>query len=120
MPGGEKQNHENRVIEGYDPEEETREFPRSPAAEKIKERCDPASFVGSAAKPFRQHCLVHSGRGDGGAQPHNHNNGKRKKNPAPQLRNFYCVQERRDHFLNARSEERRVGKECRSRWSPYH
>ena len=23
-------------------------------------------------------------------------------------------------FLNKRSEERRVGKECRSRWSPYH
>src|SRR5256885_12542147 len=23
-------------------------------------------------------------------------------------------------FENARSEERRVGKECRSRWSPYH
>ena len=23
-------------------------------------------------------------------------------------------------FKNARSEERRVGKECRSRWSPYH
>ena len=22
--------------------------------------------------------------------------------------------------FNARSEERRVGKECRSRWSPYH
>ena len=22
--------------------------------------------------------------------------------------------------LNERSEERRVGKECRSRWSPYH
>ena len=22
--------------------------------------------------------------------------------------------------LNTRSEERRVGKECRSRWSPYH
>ena len=22
--------------------------------------------------------------------------------------------------LEARSEERRVGKECRSRWSPYH
>ena len=22
--------------------------------------------------------------------------------------------------LNGRSEERRVGKECRSRWSPYH
>src|SRR2546430_16811921 len=25
-----------------------------------------------------------------------------------------------DHDLLARSEERRVGKECRSRWSPYH
>ena len=23
-------------------------------------------------------------------------------------------------FAQARSEERRVGKECRSRWSPYH
>ena len=31
---------------------------------------------------------------------------------------------RRRHLLygihNHRSEERRVGKECRSRWSPYH
>src|SRR2546425_11956952 len=25
-----------------------------------------------------------------------------------------------DYGLNGRSEERRVGKECRSRWSPYH
>ena len=25
-----------------------------------------------------------------------------------------------DIILDARSEERRVGKECRSRWSPYH
>src|SRR5256885_15191036 len=24
------------------------------------------------------------------------------------------------HFASVRSEERRVGKECRSRWSPYH
>ena len=24
------------------------------------------------------------------------------------------------HMLSKRSEERRVGKECRSRWSPYH
>ena len=23
-------------------------------------------------------------------------------------------------YTNNRSEERRVGKECRSRWSPYH
>ncbi len=25
-----------------------------------------------------------------------------------------------EHFIDCRSEERRVGKECRSRWSPYH
>ena len=25
-----------------------------------------------------------------------------------------------DHVLLYRSEDRRVGKECRSRWSPYH
>ena len=25
-----------------------------------------------------------------------------------------------DHYRTRRSEERRVGKECRSRWSPYH
>ena len=25
-----------------------------------------------------------------------------------------------DHKMVDRSEERRVGKECRSRWSPYH
>ena len=24
------------------------------------------------------------------------------------------------NWMNSRSEERRVGKECRSRWSPYH
>src|SRR5690349_4532261 len=27
---------------------------------------------------------------------------------------------KRDDLLGVRSEERRVGKECRSRWSPYH
>src|SRR2546430_8439309 len=38
----------------------------------------------------------------------------------------YCIQyaarqhQRRRGCRGARSEERRVGKECRSRWSPYH
>ena len=27
---------------------------------------------------------------------------------------------RQGYEVRARSEERRVGKECRSRWSPYH
>ena len=41
--------------------------------------------------------------------------------------NFTCLQEDFLKFLEKRknedqlrSEERRVGKECRSRWSPYH
>ena len=31
---------------------------------------------------------------------------------------FFDIVRRIEHLL--RSEERRVGKECRSRWSPYH
>ena len=33
-----------------------------------------------------------------------------------------CVSANEMHFVGhfPRSEERRVGKECRSRWSPYH
>src|SRR3989440_2642964 len=31
-----------------------------------------------------------------------------------------CARLRRLRFASSRSEERRVGKECRSRWSPYH
>ena len=31
-----------------------------------------------------------------------------------------AAQTRTDAELEVRSEERRVGKECRSRWSPYH
>src|SRR2546430_3115007 len=36
---------------------------------------------------------------------------------------FYCEQYKQfnqNHGFQERSEERRVGKECRSRWSPYH
>ena len=35
---------------------------------------------------------------------------------------FKELKEHAEHIsqLKARSEERRVGKECRSRWSPYH
>src|SRR5574344_3162028 len=31
-----------------------------------------------------------------------------------------CEVEESDDAVRVRSEERRVGKECRSRWSPYH
>ena len=32
----------------------------------------------------------------------------------------YMIDEVQDVYRLQRSEERRVGKECRSRWSPYH
>src|SRR5258708_3699240 len=32
----------------------------------------------------------------------------------------YCYARYTHEFMEMRSEERRVGKECRSRWSPYH
>src|SRR5688572_33134994 len=33
---------------------------------------------------------------------------------------FKGLPSRIGHLLDIRSEERRVGKECRARWSPYH
>src|SRR2546430_10112095 len=38
----------------------------------------------------------------------------------PQVVNAWGGEKHLWHRLIARSEERRVGKECRSRWSPYH
>src|SRR3712207_642500 len=44
--------------------------------------------------------------------------------PDEAMRLFLCTQiadeARHVAFFDRRSEERRVGKECRSRWSPYH
>src|SRR3989454_7216692 len=37
-----------------------------------------------------------------------------------QLNKLICVIKVGDFTATERSEERRVGKECRSRWSPYH
>ena len=39
-----------------------------------------------------------------------------------QIQNKFCltIDEAVIYFNIGRSEERRVGKECRSRWSPYH
>ena len=33
---------------------------------------------------------------------------------------FQAVNDTLEDIFKTRSEERRVGKECRSRWSPYH
>ena len=37
-----------------------------------------------------------------------------------QVLDFLETQQQEDKLNTNRSEERRVGKECRSRWSPYH
>ena len=36
------------------------------------------------------------------------------------ISNAKMSQEMEEEIIESRSEERRVGKECRSRWSPYH
>src|SRR6266852_4158642 len=40
--------------------------------------------------------------------------------PTAQSRAFSWLKSRRKNWASVRPEERRVGKECRSRWSPYH
>ena len=36
------------------------------------------------------------------------------------IKDYECLCGKYKRLKRARSEERRVGKECRSRWSPYH
>ena len=45
------------------------------------------------------------------------------RNHYPEIRRYDLVRQTEEYTLSnarRRSEERRVGKECRSRWSPYH
>src|SRR5256884_2353413 len=48
--------------------------------------------------------------------------GRNGLTPPQVLRAFILMRVKNWHYreLRERSEERRVGKECRSRWSPYH
>ena len=43
-----------------------------------------------------------------------------RKKAIEQEWNAFCMLELTIEHMTGRSEERRVGKECRSRWSPYH
>ena len=45
---------------------------------------------------------------------------KTKKNISEAIDNIIVKYTKIDEAFVLRSEERRVGKECRSRWSPYH
>ena len=47
--------------------------------------------------------------------------GKRQDGPGKPISQQETADEQQEYFsMKLRSEERRVGKECRSRWSPYH
>ena len=46
--------------------------------------------------------------------------GDAEENPAPPRLAAQLAEFRTSYDALNRSEERRVGKECRSRWSPYH
>ena len=49
------------------------------------------------------------------------NKEKRMKRNEDSLRDLWDnIKHNNIHIIGVRSEERRVGKECRSRWSPYH
>ena len=43
-----------------------------------------------------------------------------ENHPLDDLKNDEITKKREKLEKHTRSEERRVGKECRSRWSPYH
>ena len=58
--------------------------------------------------PLRRHATVYSVSVD------------EKAKTAEAVTSFLITQEMFDGVNAPRSEERRVGKECRSRWSPYH
>ena len=50
---------------------------------------------------------------------------KRRKKMLKLAKGFYGCKSKhfkmaKQQVMKSRSEERRVGKECRSRWSPYH
>src|SRR2546422_9411246 len=77
-------------------------FPRQRHVDDVASRAQLAA--GSFAEIIHNHVVVF------GALPLASVPGIGGKNP---LEDF-------DHLEHARSEERRVGKECRSRWSPYH
>ena len=44
----------------------------------------------------------------------------KKGNSLFRIKTIGCFKEFSNSEILSRSEERRVGKECRSRWSPYH
>ena len=57
---------------------------------------------------------------NGGFKTYPVNSSKNKKLHLTEVRSGMSEEQIKKNLLKARSEERRVGKECRSRWSPYH
>src|SRR5256885_17034881 len=81
--------------------------------------------VAHRAADFRDHDVVVGGeaadrRLDLVRDVRDHLHGRAEVLAAPLLGDHGQVDASRGHVVDLRSEERRVGKECRSRWSPYH
>ena len=92
-------------------------FPRSesgrylPAKSPAGEQLD--NFAHASRKDFRDAVVAARAAADGWSKATAYNRGQILYRAAEMLQN-------RAGELIHRSEERRVGKECRSRWSPYH
>src|SRR6266480_429188 len=94
-------------------------------------KCTPASnnsFIVTVTKQLSPLCqLVYVLAATGLPKSRDNQSKSRQWNFDFEFRNAQCELEKQE-FLNSksairnsqRSEERRVGKECRSRWSPYH
>src|SRR2546427_2854014 len=73
----------------------------------------------TCALPFGARLLRESHR-TGGPEPCSRLQALATRRSRPYIPSAVSIFARKMATSNCRSEERRVGKECRSRWSPYH
>ena len=85
----------------------------------ITDAMDQAKIKDAISKPIQEEGMEPS-IVESGSQPVG-NSARAQESPNVPNDEFYIPQSKANYPKNQpRSEERRVGKECRSRWSPYH
>ena len=107
------------------PVEPVAEAPAQPSPPPVEAK--PAEPVAEAAKPTTPPKAVSANKGADPARGINPEPTTAKASDIPIHKAAFegNIEAVKQHLaagtdVNARSEERRVGKECRSRWSPYH